>query len=315
MRVEIGLGVALVLAAGLASVAEAADFSLETARGQVLIVKIPHSLWAREKLNASSGQPIYTVDVDSSFLAARKWEQGEIPYLQEFKLEKTEDCGRMRYDCKLKGFRQVELRGSAVWLKIRFAPDVVNVDEAFRELVSLGSQSDFENSDFFKTKIFGAQVPKIFAGPLADLPEPTKLQLFLLSLHNGAEQLSSETYKGKVYLVVRMGQGADIYNSIRLNQSARAGKLVNEKLLDLLKKFGSTLPDNGNLYGLKLEQQIPFKDFTHESDPISYDQLQIYAPSEFIRKFSDADITNQQFIDGCAVLLNSNRIQVNLSAG
>jgi hypothetical protein len=314
MRAGISLGVILVLAGGLSSVAEAADFSLEIAKGQPIIVKIPHALWAREKLNAASGQPIYVVEVDNNFLSARKWEQGDIPYLQEFHLEKTEECGRMRYDCKLKGFRQVELRTPAVWLKLRFAPDVANVDGAFRDLVSLGSESDFENSDYFKTKIFAAQVPKVFAGPLTDLPEPTKLQLFLLGLHNGAEQLSSETYKGKVYLVVKMGEGSDIYNSIRLNQSARAGKLVNEKLLDLLKKFGSTLPDNGNLYGIKLEQQVPFKDFTRESDPISYDQLHIYAPSEFIRKFGDADITNQQFIDGCSVLLNSNRIQVNLSA-
>lgn len=244
---------------GLSLVGSAEDFSLNVPKGQTVVVKLPHSLWTREKLNASSGQPIYTVEVDGAFLASHKWEQGEVPYLQEFRLEKTEECGRMRYDCKLKGYRQVELRSPVVWLKLRFAPDVSDVEAAFRDLTFLGPESDFENSDFFKTKVFAIQVPKIFAGPLADLPQPTKLQLFLLSLHNGAEQLSSETYKGKIYMVVRMGEGSDVYNSLRLNQSARAGKLVNEKLLDLLKKFGSALPENGNLYGIKLEQKIPSK--------------------------------------------------------
>ncbi len=313
MRVVISFTILFAFAAGLPLPA-AADFSVDVPKGQILVVKIPHSAWTREKLNAASGQAIYTVEIDSNFLAARKWEQGEIPSLQEFRLEKTEECGRMRYDCKLKGFRQVELRARSVWLKLRFAPDVSNVDVAFRELVSLGTVSDFENSEFFKTKVFALQAVKVFTGPMAELPEAAKLQLFLASLNSGAERLSSETYKGKIYLVVKMSEGANIYNSIRLNQSARVAKLVNEELLDLLKKFGSSLPDNGNLYGIKLEQQVPFKDFTRESDPISYDQLQMYAPSELIKKFGDADITSQQFIDGCSVLLNGNRIQVNLSA-
>jgi hypothetical protein len=302
------------LAAGSLSVAAAAgDFSLNVPKGQSVVVKIPHSTWTREKLNAASGQPIYTVEVDNNFLAARKWEQGEMPFLAEFRLEKTEDCGRMRYDCKMKGYRQAELRAPGVWIKLRFAPDVSDVNAAFRELVALGTVADFEGSDYFKTKVYAAQVPRIFVGPLADLSDPAKWQLFLMSLHSGAERMASETYKNKSYLVVQMGETANVYNSLRLNQSARVAKQVNETLLDLLKKFGSALPENSALYGIKLEQNILFKDFTRENDPDSIDHLQIYAPAEFIRKFSDADITNQQFIDACSVLLNDNRIQVNLS--
>ena len=294
--------------------AAAADFTLDVSKGQSIILKVPHSAWVREKLNAMSGQPIYTIEIDNSFLAARKWEQGEMPFLVEFHLEKTEDCGRMRYDCKMKGYRQAELRSEGVWVKLRFAPDVSEPGAAFHDLVALGTLPQFEDSDYFKTKVYAAQVPKIFVGPLSDLPDEAKWKLFLASLHSGAERIASETYKNKPYLVMQMGETPNAYNSLRLNQSARVAKHVNESLLDLLKKFGSSLPEKGDLFGIKLEQKILFKDFTRENDSYSIDNLNLYAPVESIRKFDDADITNQQFIDACIVLVNGNRIQVNLAS-
>ena len=310
---QFGAAGALVLLCALLQLSSAAeDFSLNVAKGQVVIVKIPHNLWVKEKLGAASGQSIYTIEIDNAFIAGRKWETGSVPSLREFVLEKTEECGRMRYDCKMKGFRQVELRSPAVWLKLRFAPDVSDVNSAFSEVVATGTVAQFEESDYFKAKIFAAQSPLVFSGPLSSLPNETKLRLFKDSLNSGAEGLTSETYKGKIYLVVKMGEGDDVYNSIRLNQSARTARVVNEKLLNLLKKFGTSLPAAGDLFGLKLEEAIPFRDFTG-TDPVQYDKLQVYAPSESIRKFSDADITNQQFIDSCSVLVNDNRVQVNLS--
>ena len=304
----------LFAALSMSTAAAAADFTLDVTKSQTIILKIPHSAWVREKLNAMSGQPIYTVEIDNSFISGRKWEQGEMPFLVEFHLEKTEDCGRMRYDCKMKGYRQAELRAGGVWVKLRFAPDVADPGAAFHDLIALGTLAEFENSDYFKTKVYAAQVPKIFVGPLADLPDEAKWKLFMASLHSGAEHISSEVYKNKPYLVMQMGETPNAYNSLRLNQSARVAKQVNESLLDLLKKFGSSLPEKGDLFGIKLEQKILFKDFTKENDAYSIDYLHLYAPVESIRKFDDADITNQQFIDACIVLLNGNRIQVNLAS-
>ena len=41
--------------------------------------------------------------------------------------------------------------------------------------------------------------------------------------------------------------------------------------------------------------------------------VKIYAPSDMIRKFAAQDITSQQFIDGCFVILDGNRISVPLA--
>ncbi len=306
------LSVLIILAAIVPVLAAADNISLNVPKGQKLIIKIPRNLWVQEKLGAASGQPIYIVEIDSAFISGRKWETGNIPSLREFVVEKTEECGRMRYDCKLKGFRQVELRSPYVWIKLRFAPDVSDVNSAFGEVVALGTLEQFEAGEYFKNKIFSSAAARVFSGPLATLADETKLRLFKDSLNTGAEQLSSETYKGKVYLVVNMGQGEDVYNSIRMNQSARTAKVINEKLLNLLKKFGASVPAEGDLFGLKLMESIPFQDFVR-GGPQQYDKLQIYAPSEGIRKFADDDITSQQFIDGCTVIVDDNRVQINLS--
>jgi hypothetical protein len=41
----------------------------------------------------------------------------------------------------------------------------------------------------------------------------------------------------------------------------------------------------------------------------------VYAPATLIQKFTDADITNQEFIDGCTVIVGGNRVKVDLSLG
>lgn len=235
--------------------------------------------------------------------------------MREFRLEKTEECGYWKYDCKIKGVRQVELRSTTTWVKLRFGPDVKDITDAMRQVIALGGVDEFESSAYFKEKIYGAQAATTFIGPLKELPDKTKFDLFVTSLNSGAIGFLSEQYKGKTYLSVMLGVNGDIYNSLRLNRSARVAKVLNDRLLDQIKKFGKFVPvDNQILFGLKIEDSIDYKDFTKDAEPFQTDKLQLYIPSESIKKFADNDITSQQFIDACTVLVNDNRIQVNLSA-
>jgi hypothetical protein len=64
-----------------------------------------------------------------------------------------------------------------------------------------------------------------------------------------------------------------------------------------------------------LEFDIPHKSLVDASANPAILKLQVYAPSEQIRKFAEADITNQQFIDNCVVIADGNRIQVPLAGG
>ena len=60
--------------------------------------------------------------------------------------------------------------------------------------------------------------------------------------------------------------------------------------------------------------EIMYLNFVNESVNRT-DQLEVYLPVELVVKFADSDITSQQLMDGGIVLLNGNRIQVQLTNG
>jgi hypothetical protein len=68
---------------------------------------------------------------------------------------------------------------------------------------------------------------------------------------------------------------------------------------------------------VKIDTEITHRDFLtpFNAEITESDKVSIYAPSELIVKFGNADITNQQFIDGCIVIVDGNRVQVNLVGG
>ncbi len=66
--------------------------------------------------------------------------------------------------------------------------------------------------------------------------------------------------------------------------------------------------------GVKIGEKILYRDFVSET-AVKTDNLQLYAPLQAIKQFSAADITNQQFVDQCIVVVNDNRVQVLLSSG
>lgn len=76
-----------------------------------------------------------------------------------------------------------------------------------------------------------------------------------------------------------------------------------------MKQFGAPLASENSLAGIKLTIEVLHKDFLNESVPDS-DDVSIYAPTAAISKFTAAEITNQQFIDACVVMVNGNRIEV-----
>ena len=90
--------------------------------------------------------------------------------------------------------------------------------------------------------------------------------------------------------------------------------MLNENLLKTLKAFAEPVKDVTSLYGLKLEFVIPHKSFLEESAAPATYAVQLYAPADLIGKFAAADITNQQFGDGCVVIVDDNRVQVSLTA-
>jgi hypothetical protein len=67
------------------------------------------------------------------------------------------------------------------------------------------------------------------------------------------------------------------------------------------------------LHGVKMTVEIDHADFLNKRESGGTDRIEIYAPLDLVRRFAADDITSQQLIDGCVVLVDGNRISVNLA--
>ena len=267
-------------------------------------MKVPLHFWKSEDASFSTGTPIYTVDTDA-VIGSSQWATTGLPYFGEFVVTKVLEF-RPLYKLR---YTDVELRNDTVWVKLRFQPGA-DLRAGFNALTVKGKWDAFEASDYYKTVVFGVG-KTIFTGQLSNIPDSSKLALLRIA-GKGLATLSSETYKDKAYIGFSLPLSGTVYNTIKLNESARVATVVNSRL-SLLKSLAVIAGDAG-LEGVKITDKIFYRNFVSET-VAKVDTLELYAPLKLIKQFADADITNQQFIDQCIAILNSNRVQVSLANG
>jgi len=304
MRAGKLFGMALSLVSLLPALSgQAKDWQLRLAKGSTVVAKIPTGLWEtpRRSVSLAFGKRIYVVDVDE-VLAASDWQASGFPYCGEFTLAKVS---------KKSAYSEVELQNSDIYLKLRFRKGD-NLDREFQKVVVPGYWSRYESSEDFRANVFTVQAAKIFTGPLAQLTDSLKLSL-LRMVCDGQGTLATEPYKGKSYLAVSLADDGNIYNSLRLNQSAGAARVINDRLLQQAKLFGKVAGLAG-VDGVKFSLRISYENLVTKSD-LHTDKLELYIPLDLTTKFANADITSQQLVDGSIVLVNDNRIQVPLAGG
>lgn len=283
----------------------AKEWPLDVPKGATVVVKVPIGLWeSKEGPSLSTGAPIFTIET-SDTLARRDWQTAGLPYFGEFTVTKIFEF-KPFYKVK---YTDVELRNNTTWVKLRF-PAGSDIGSGFKDLTFAGGWNQFEVSDYFKKVVFGEVGSRIFTGPLASVPDVAKLSLLRIA-GIGLATLSSESFKGKVFIVFSFPLPATVYNSLKVNEEARAATVMNSRLA-LIKSFAE-LASGTAIQGVKIEQSILFRDFSSDAAPTKQDRIEVYAPIEAVNQFSSADITSQQLMDDCVIILNDNRIHLSLA--
>jgi hypothetical protein len=228
------------------------------------------------------------------------WQTAGFPSLVQMKVTKLKTDST--------GLSEVELKSSKTSLKLKVMFKG-NLNTGFPRVFA--SPSD---ADAYRDEAYKALAAKFFTGPLAQLPTD-KQQRLVTFAHITAQgtTMGSETYKEKLYLVVDVGEDENVYNELRMNQTQRVARVLNDRLLLTLKAFAKLVEDAKDIQGLKLELEIPHRSFAKTAAAAVNDKVELYAPAEQIKKFADADTTSQQFIDGCVVIVNDNRVSVPLA--
>lgn len=297
---------ALLLAAVVATPATLAGAQVKPVKDAAVYLKVPTELfgvkkegqkWSWEKREVLVATVEARAEGGAAINGDPSWRLRGFPPLIEIKVAKAKP-------------QEVELKTvSGASIKLLFPKG--DAETLFPRVVSSKAELDGYRAETYK--LLG---DKFFNDtPLATLPEDRKSALVLFAhLTAKGTTMGTITYKDNVYFRVDVGTDDNVYNELKLNQSQRVSRVLTERLLTLLKAFAAPVAGVKEVYGLKIEMGIPHKSFADQYASASVDKLELYAPSELIKTFSDADITSQQFIDGCVVIVEGNRVSVALTA-
>jgi len=300
---------ALFAAASLLLIPGNSNAQAKPLNGQVVYLKIPLSFFESK---TTWGGMIFTARVEPSnggvaINGDANWRLAGFPPMLQYKVKKFKTQAMLAN--MPHGPADIELEGTIINIKLSF-PKGKSV-ELFPLIFATEAEIEAYRADTYKLL-----AAKFFDGtPFAKLSDDRKHALCAFANVTAAgTRMGSVTYKENLYLLVDLGKDSSIYNDLRFNQAQRIARVLNDRLLAVLKAFAMPVKDTKDIYGVKLEMEIPHKDFLKEYATPNLDKLEIYAPAELVQKFADADITSQQFIDGCVVIVNSNRISVPLAS-
>ena len=254
------------------------------------------------------GAKVFTCAAGVSIAGEPDWILTGFPSLATFKIEK------IKYK-KKEGYKEIEMRNDGGVVKLRFMGlrEGPSLESAFQETALWGS-SDSAAAEAYLDEVYDATARASFDGSLADMPRETKkaVVLFAHATANGTK-VGDDEYKGMGYLAVDLGTHNEVFNSLQLNRSQRVARIVDDRLLDVLKTFVRIIDNVESAHGVKLVYRIPFRSFLEKGSENEIDELMIYAPYDLIPQFAEADITSQALIDDSVVICNDKRMEVSLS--
>ena len=289
------------------------DNQITLSKQQPLVIKIPRKLLKFENNSIRSGLPIYTANV--SVVGETIMVDGE----SDWRLRGWPPMLTLYYEksSREKEYTEIEFRSSLAYAKLRFAADTPNVDAALRQLVFFGSAESFESSEEFKA-LTEKLLPIKFSGVLSDIPRDKQFQL-LKDLGYNDEEMGVAEFKGKQYIAFSPTSPTAEFNSLHANQAARVATVLKSLVLPAFDKVAPVITDANRIYGIKIRARIFYRDLPSRRNQRPQNQrphlevLEIFAPYDLVEKLFNHEITNQNLVDGSIVLVNGDRIAVDLS--
>lgn len=302
---------ALVLLSSCVPAFAVKSLKLGIPKDQSIVIEVPPDQWIAKETSWTAGIPISILRADEDFIKRRRWENGSLPLLADFHIEKAEDCGGGVMSGRIVGcpahWSQIELRSTKAWLKIQFPPEVSDLEAAIKELAFVGSVAQFEATDYLHEKVFLPNEAKLFAG-LPRLSLEDRYSFFKAGVLRRFD-ISSTSFKDLGYLQVGV-PASMTFNTLRVSQDQRVSQVIREVIVPEAKAL---LPyaDGKPVGGLAFHLSIPAYNFVTGGEA-KFDDLLVYLATDELKKFSDSDITSQKLIDDSFVLLNHDRIEAKL---
>jgi len=311
LSLYLGCCLLLCLASGAAV---GSDNKITLSKTQPLVIKIPRRLLKYESYSVRGGVPIYTANVSvvgETIIVEGKsdWQLRGWPAMLTLFYEKSS---------KEKEYTEIEFRSSLAYVKLRFAAVTPDVEAALRQLAFFGSAESFESSAEFKA-LTEKLLPIKFSGVLAGIPRDKQFQL-MKDLGYNDDEMGVAEFEGKQYIAFSPTSPTAEFNSRDVKQAARVAIILQEIVLPAFDKIAPVITDANGIYGIKIMARIFYRDFLsgrnqrqNVNQRPRVEVLEIFAPYDLVEKLYNSDITNQKLVDGSTVLVNGDRIEVDLS--
>ena len=204
----------------------------------------------------------------------------------------------------------VKLQNNPYELEVNFDSSVKDLNKVMNDVFYAGNFNSFKATDYYQSEIVDRFLPRIFKGVLVGIPEKDKLEM-LEKVNYRIDDLGIFDYKEKQYLRFLVENNTD-YNTRVVSDSQRTSTVIKGKLLEPIKFYYSKIKEINGVDGLKMIVTVFYRDFVTETAD-KKDTLELYVPKDEIGKFINADITSQEIMNKSTILLNGNRIQVDLN--
>lgn len=275
-------------------------------KGDKITLKIPSAVFGVGKASRWNGKTTLKADVTGAggkiaVNGKTDWQNVGWPLMLTLKVQKL---SQSKNGAELEA--QVPDSFPTKAFALRFDAAAANVDA----VVFCGTAEEFEKSEYYSK-----EVADRFSHVLSEklqLPELTRDQTigFAKLSDYQIDSISVNEYKGQRYATFVLDSSHE-YNSIQLGQAARAARVIQDSFLVELKLGYYGLKDIRNLNGIRIDMDIPYRDFV--SEYVSHhDSLTLYTAFEDLKKFAEADNASQELIDRSTVLINTNRVKVSL---
>jgi hypothetical protein len=274
-------------------------------KGDKITLKIPSVVFGVGKVSRWNGKTSLKADVTGGTgkLAVNgksDWQNAGWPLMLTLKVQKVSQ-GKNGTELEAQVPDQYPAKAFALRFDASATVDAV---------VFCGTAEEFEKSDYYAKEV-ADRFSRLLSEKL-QLPQLTRDQTiaFARLADYQIDSISVTEYKGQRYATISLDSSHE-YNSIQLGQAARAARVIQDSFLIELKLAYYGLKDVPSLNGIRIDMEIPYRDFV--SEYVSHhDSLTLYSAFEDLKKFADADITSQELIDRSTVLINSNRVKVSL---
>jgi hypothetical protein len=171
---------------------------LQSAVGQIVVLKIPEPIVTFEKYGTWSRRPNFAVTIAPDSVGGlivggrANWKEAGMPPMGELVVAKVS---------RQKRLIEVELRNLMVNVKLRFTPDVPDLFAAFNEVAFFGRLDDFKASPYFR-ELAGKAAPRTSGIPSGSSARsiPTEVENMDARVQQVISQAESRFKEGELHL-------------------------------------------------------------------------------------------------------------------